>query len=228
MDDDTGKCRECGAPNPPLRYQGNPRKYCSEACSRKFRRRSNEEYRERQRARSRAVNDALEASKPPRPRCRNCNTEIARREGASYCDAPACRTAKYHARQESLPRCSVGNCDYPVIARALCGSHYAVEWRAENLERSRETAKARRALKRGARVESFTSAEIYERDGWVCGICSEPIPRGAIWPDRLSVSLDHIIPISLGGEHSMANVQASHLGCNSRKGNRIDTADAAS
>jgi 5-methylcytosine-specific restriction endonuclease McrA len=31
------------------------------------------------------------------------------------------------------------------------------------------------------------------------------------------VSLDHVIPLSLGGDHSMANTQAAHLDCNTRK-----------
>jgi len=37
----------------------------------------------------------------------------------------------------------------------------------------------------------------------------------------LAASLDHRIPISRGGEHSRANAQTSHLGCNVRKGARL-------
>jgi 5-methylcytosine-specific restriction endonuclease McrA len=33
-------------------------------------------------------------------------------------------------------------------------------------------------------------------------------------------SLDHIVPVSLGGTHTWANVQLAHLRCNVSKGNR--------
>lgn len=221
VNDDTGMCRECGAPNPPLRYRGNPRKYCSESCSQKFRRRNNEGYQERQRARSRTVIDALEAAKPPRPRCRNCGTEMARRSTSVYCNSQSCRSAKYHAKQASLPRCTADGCERAVIAKGMCGSHYARAWRSENAERSRDTAKRRRALRREVRVESFSSREVFDRDDWVCGLCSEPIPRDVVWPDLRSPSIDHVVPIALGGEHSLANVQAAHLSCNSRKQDRV-------
>lgn len=35
----------------------------------------------------------------------------------------------------------------------------------------------------------------------------------------MSASLDHILPLSLGGAHSMANVQLAHLSCNHTKSN---------
>lgn len=79
----------------------------------------------------------------------------------------------------------------------------------------------RRARMRAAFVEAFDRAEIFERDGWVCQLCMEPTDRSAEWPDQRMASLDHIIPISRGGEHSRANAQTSHLGCNVRKGAKV-------
>jgi 5-methylcytosine-specific restriction endonuclease McrA len=35
------------------------------------------------------------------------------------------------------------------------------------------------------------------------------------------MSLDHVIPISAGGEHSKANTQLAHLGCNAKKQAKI-------
>lgn len=88
-----------------------------------------------------------------------------------------------------------------------------------------EAAKARdhrrRALKAGATVEDFKHVEVFERDGWVCGICSEPVDRELKFPDPMSVSLDHVIPLANGGEHSRANTQCAHLSCNVRKGARV-------
>lgn len=53
--------------------------------------------------------------------------------------------------------------------------------------------------------------------GW-CGLCGEPIDPDATWPDPAMASVDHIVPVSRGGKHERANVQAAHLGCNVHKG----------
>lgn len=79
----------------------------------------------------------------------------------------------------------------------------------------------RRRLMVDAFVEMFDRQEIFVRDGWICQLCHEPIDQAARWPNQMSASVDHIIPITLGGEHSRANVQASHLICNIRKGGRL-------
>jgi 5-methylcytosine-specific restriction endonuclease McrA len=59
---------------------------------------------------------------------------------------------------------------------------------------------------------------VYERDGWTCGICLKRINKRAKYPNPLSPSLDHIIPMSRGGGHQYVNVQAAHLRCNIEKG----------
>jgi 5-methylcytosine-specific restriction endonuclease McrA len=79
----------------------------------------------------------------------------------------------------------------------------------------------RRAMLRDAFVEMFDRQEIFDRDGWICQLCNDPIDPALRWPDQMSASLDHIIPVILGGKHSRANAQASHLDCNVRKGGRM-------
>ena len=39
----------------------------------------------------------------------------------------------------------------------------------------------------------------------------------------MSASLDHIVPLSQGGTHTLGNVQLAHLVCNERKHDRILT-----
>lgn len=80
---------------------------------------------------------------------------------------------------------------------------------------------ARRAAQAAATVETFLASEIYARDEWSCGICGDPIDRDIRWPHPKSASIDHIVPIAVGGVHSRANVQAAHLGCNCSKGARM-------
>lgn len=77
---------------------------------------------------------------------------------------------------------------------------------------------ARRRLRfKKAVVEVFDPHEVFERDSWKCGICLKQVNRKAKWPSPDSPSLDHIVPIVEGGEHSRRNTQCSHLRCNLRK-----------
>lgn len=77
----------------------------------------------------------------------------------------------------------------------------------------------RRALKNVS--ESFSSANIFERDGYVCQICGRKTRtdyKNVNHP--LYPNLDHIIPLTRGGEHTRKNTQClCHL-CNLKKGNR--------
>jgi 5-methylcytosine-specific restriction endonuclease McrA len=79
----------------------------------------------------------------------------------------------------------------------------------------------RRAQKLGTKVEDLRPIDIYERDIWLCGLCSVPVDPECSWPDPMSPSLDHILPLSKGGTHTYENVQLAHLACNVSKGNRI-------
>lgn len=52
---------------------------------------------------------------------------------------------------------------------------------------------------------------VLERDGWTCHLCGE---LGA-------TTVDHLVPVHLGGGDDLGNLAAAHLGCNSRKGARV-------
>jgi 5-methylcytosine-specific restriction endonuclease McrA len=74
-------------------------------------------------------------------------------------------------------------------------------------------------------VQQFTDVEIFERDGWRCHLCSRPVLKASRFNrDPMAASLDHIWPLSKGGEHVRENVACSHLGCNLAKNARIDFA----
>lgn len=92
--------------------------------------------------------------------------------------------------------------------------------RAENWQR-------RRAQKLAAPTESFRHVDVYERDGWVCGICTDPVDPALRYPDPMSASLDHVVPLSLGGSHTMDNVRLAHLRCNTVRQARIDAEEAS-
>jgi 5-methylcytosine-specific restriction endonuclease McrA len=81
-----------------------------------------------------------------------------------------------------------------------------------------ECYQRRRAQKAGVYSEKFHHVEVYERDGWICGLCGVPVDQDRRYPDISSASLDHIVPLSYGGPHTRDNTQLAHLGCNLTKG----------
>jgi 5-methylcytosine-specific restriction endonuclease McrA len=58
------------------------------------------------------------------------------------------------------------------------------------------------------------------RQGGACWLCGKPIDVGLCWPDRMSISLDHVDTTRGPGFNSIANWKAAHLGCNSSRGRR--------
>jgi hypothetical protein len=66
--------------------------------------------------------------------------------------------------------------------------------------------------------------EVFERDGWVCHICGEPVSRDPL--SRLDgASIDHVVPIAAGGTHTMENVRTAHLRCNIKKSDAVLSED---
>lgn len=83
--------------------------------------------------------------------------------------------------------------------------------------RDRKYRSKRRAQLREAVVDDVRPEDIFDRDGWRCGICGRKVHRALRAPHPRSASLDHIVPLSAGGAHVAENLQCSHLGCNVRK-----------
>ena len=63
-----------------------------------------------------------------------------------------------------------------------------------------------------------TVERLGERDGWSCRLCGGDVDRGLYWPNVNAGSVDHVLPVKLGGTDDGANLQLAHLGCNIRKG----------
>ena len=87
-------------------------------------------------------------------------------------------------------------------------------------KRMRGVAQRRRARLLAAVVEVFDPHEIFERDGWVCRLCDEPVLPDQRVPHPLAPTLDHITALANGGDHTRANTQCAHYRCNCRKGAR--------
>lgn len=94
-------------------------------------------------------------------------------------------------------------------------------WRVLRPERAALIdARRRMRMLEAQTSEIFAPLDVHTRDGWTCQLCYQPIDQNIAWPDPMSPSIDHIIPLSKGGAHALSNVQSAHLGCNSSKGDK--------
>lgn len=172
--------------------------------------------------------------RPPSRDCLHCKISFTpEKSGGRNLCSTQCRS-RFYGNDSPVKLCTEGGCDRPLRAKGLCSMHWRRKARAEGREtqgpwdeRRKANYQQRRALKLQLPADNIRPADVYERDEWVCGICSDPVDRNTVWPDPMSPSLDHVLPLSLGGHHTMENVTLAHLSCNVRKGNRVE-ADAMS
>jgi 5-methylcytosine-specific restriction endonuclease McrA len=82
----------------------------------------------------------------------------------------------------------------------------------------------RKALRRARRytgeVEVVGLEYVMRRDSGRCQLCRRRVDAAKNVPHPRAPTLDHIIPLSRGGEHVRANLQLACFACNTVKGNR--------
>lgn len=64
-------------------------------------------------------------------------------------------------------------------------------------------------------IEPDVRLALYERDDWVCHLCSSPVDRSAHFNDDYAPSLDHLVPRMHGGSDEPSNLRTAHRICNS-------------
>lgn len=62
-------------------------------------------------------------------------------------------------------------------------------------------------------LELIRPSEILERDGLLCHICGKDVAVK-------DVTMDHVLALVLGGQHTRENLKVAHRSCNASKGNR--------
>lgn len=103
-----------------------------------------------------------------------------------------------------------GSCGEQIPASMRRDARYCSELCRKRAEISRSSTR-RRVLVEERFVEHVDRAVVFQRDAGVCGLCGERV-------DPTDFHVDHIVPLSAGGEHSYANSQVSHPRCNRTKG----------
>ena len=93
----------------------------------------------------------------------------------------------------------------------------------DSFKRARRTAKARRRARlKGVACDFIDPIQVFKSARWRCVYCGEiTLQERRGQPHPLAPELDHVIPLSMGGTHTMDNVCCSCRKCNSAKGSSL-------
>jgi HNH endonuclease len=215
-------CPGCKTEKPVAEFSRNKRRhdgltnYCRD-CWRDISRAQYQKNRDKLAARyleNRAAGKKSGRNRSPEAPCDQCGLSFRPRKGVSTC--LPCRDGKpiKHGHPSTYVRgCRCGPCKQVASSNALRNKRERLL--ASGLpDDNRHRTRARRF---GGQYQPIDRQAVFDRDAWRCGICKQPVDKGLPWPDPMSVSLDHIVPMSLGGDHSYENVQCAHLSCNQTK-----------
>ncbi|WP_456362350.1 HNH endonuclease [Halomonas sp. MS1] len=214
------KCKHCQKSYFTKRPKGEGETFCSRSCSEAYR--------------------PLRAGPHTRitfHNCEHCRKRFASRRGVKLCSI-SCRLEAGRARSKKLEvkksqrrkpiHCQQCGCLFSRLygnKSRLCSDQCAV---AASQSLKRKAKAARRASERAGRKAfgAFDPFEVFERDGWECALCNVPTPevlRGTT--ANAAPELDHVRPLSKGGQHSKENTQLLCRSCNLGKSDQWPAPD---
>lgn len=208
-DADMPTCLRCGTALV-RKSRGRPSRYCSRECQVL----ADTARRALKRAASR---DSLE--------CLHCHRTFAgQRNDQKFCGRQ-CNIDFYNEKQAiNRPTRPCEDCGQPITHRTRRKLCEACRLEHAEVQRLRHIGHThRRRLHPGAKWEPFEYEDLFGRDGWICWICHFPVSQEAKYPDPACPSVDHVHPLSKGGDHTLENSRLAHFSCNSRRGNRVWT-----
>lgn len=99
-----------------------------------------------------------------------------------------------------------------------CSRACRSEAKAETKKRHGHNRRAKRAK---VTIEQFSPTYILKRDKYICQACGAKTKPEKKSTHPLYPNVDHIVPLSMGGEHSKKNCRCVCASCNSKKGNGV-------
>lgn len=166
-------------------------------------------------------------------KCRYAHRDARRTIPCAACGGPMIRDGKMRPGKSRHRRCldkpphgsvsryqSGCRCDNCRSAKAAANRKHRAEYLAKY---GRSLNYNSRKPSRGHRfVDNETRLRIYERDRWICQLCSGPVDPDLHWNDRMAPTLDHIECQSWSPvpDHSESNLRLAHRSCNSARHNR--------
>lgn len=156
--------------------------------------------------------------------CRESRAAYQRQHYAANREQRLAWQREYHQahRGECLAR-SAARYQRRLEVEREAGTERARQWALSHPDKARAkgrrgTAKTRARRAGSPRIETVNHVTVFERDGWTCHLCGGLVDADLSQRHPLSASIDHLVPLAEGGEHTYANVKCAHLGCNARRG----------
>lgn len=151
--------------------------------------------------------------------CQRCGISLAGRQlDVRFCSA-TCSVAVNYRKKGLTRETRVRPPGCIVCGHSLEGRTHSALYCSRGCQATRNH-QYRSAKISAAPVENVSHAAVFERDQWICHLCSGPIDRKLRGKHPQMVSLDHVIPVSDPAYpgHVWENLAAAHLLCNTRKG----------
>lgn len=170
--------------------------------------------------------------------CRGCDVNIVCGERernprvwcSESCRIGAYRAANdaYRARSKEQNRLRSRETYVPTshdLKCVVCGVEFAARWKSRKFCsescRFRNTRRARSGRMRAGLRSPYSYEQVVMKSAGRCALCAGRVDLALRYPDPGSGSVDHVVPLSLGGSDAVDNVQLAHLRCNLRKGARV-------
>lgn len=169
------------------------------------------------------------AKAKPRPKfsrvycstCAQCSGAMVTRTKRKYCSADcSAQAALAVAREKAMAAFTP-----EIFDCRECGKRVETEYgnprkdycsdECSNRRFRRDAKHRRRTVYR--KGDKIPLKQLHARDSGRCHLCGKAVDiKKRQWPDGASV--DHIVPVSMGGSHTWDNVALAHIECNSLRG----------
>ncbi len=222
----TSTCSQCGAQfTYKRRGPGRSRATCSEACRTTRANTQTALSKERLALGLRRNRPSAAKGRPKQKKnavdCAHCGAAFRTyrlRDEGNFC-TKKCRDAFFQSKatrelHADIGTRSCGGCGESFQPRQR-GGVYCSERCRRVVDNQTRNARRHRADVR----ECVSPRAVFERDGWRCQLCGVRVhksKRGSTHPR--APELDHILPLSKGGDHTYRNTQCACRACNSSKG----------
>lgn len=172
------------------------------------------------------------------PNCRNKiaeqrRTEMEKAKAKKEAEREAEREKRLIAQQEERERKRKER-EHPCPVCGIITSRptYCSDRCSKKAQNKRKETKRRHAIERVMVDKDITVKGLFKRDNGVCHICGRKcntedyVMNGDVFiAGDWYPSIDHIIPLAKGGEHSWSNVALAHRRCNSLKSDKSPAFD---
>lgn len=151
--------------------------------------------------------------------CALCDAPIPAHLDArtKYCGVECRTTRKYHP----IFVITCEWCNAPSVKRRslgrFCSDDCRNHKRDSDKDHNRRKNARRRLLGRSGR---YKIADVIARDGNRCHLCNRTVDMTLPGTHKQGPTIDHLIPLSAGGDDVLSNVALAHRSCNCARGSR--------